>query len=249
MNMQKKIFLSATWQYLAMLNYEVDASVLQPHLPPYTTLDLYNGKALVSVVGFLFNDTKVLGVSWPWHTNFEEVNLRFYVRYFDGKNWKRGTVFISEIVPKTAIATAANLLYNEHYSTAKMFHRIQDENNQLLVAYHWKKRNQQWNCITVEAGTGLQEIETGSEAEFILEHYYGYNGLNKNTTIEYAVEHPRWQVYPVTSYLLQADIANLYGTPFVPFIDGVIPHSVFLARGSAVIVRRPLKIKAAAGRG
>jgi uncharacterized protein YqjF (DUF2071 family) len=247
--MQKKIFLSATWQYLAMLNYEVDAAVLQPHLPPYTTLDLYNGKALVSVVGFLFNDTKVLGVSWPWHTNFEEVNLRFYVRYFDGKNWKRGTVFISEIVPKTAIATAANLLYNEHYSTAKMFHRIQEQNYQLLVVYHWKKRNQQWNCITVQAGTDLQEIETGSEAEFILEHYYGYNGLNKNTTIEYAVEHPRWQVYPVTSYLLQADIANLYGTSFVPFIDGVIPHSVFLARGSAVIVRRPLKIKAAAGRG
>lgn len=243
--MQKKIFLSAAWEYLAMLNYEVDASVLQPYLPPYTTLDLYHGKALVSVVGFLFNDTKVLGISWPWHTNFEEVNLRFYVRYSDGKNWKRGTVFISEIVPKRAIAACANILYNEHYSTAKMFHSIKEEKNQLLVNYHWKKRNQQWNFITVEAGTDLQEIEPGSEAEFILEHYYGYNQLNKDTTIEYAVEHPRWQVYPVTSYLLQADIAKLYGKTFVQFIDGVEPRSVFLARGSAVIVRKPLKIKAA----
>lgn len=245
--MQKKIFLSATWQYLVMLNYEVDAAILEPHLPPYTILDLYNGKALVSVVGFLFNNTKVLGISWPGHTNFEEVNLRFYVRYFDGKNWKRGTVFISEIVPKIAIATAANALYNEHYSTANMFHRIQEVNNQLLIEYHWKKKNRQWNCITVQAGTALQDIEMGSEEEFILEHYYGYNGLNKNTTIEYAVEHPRWQVHPVTSYTLKADIANLYGAPFVPFIDRVTPHSVFLAIGSAVIVRKPLKIKAAAG--
>jgi uncharacterized protein YqjF (DUF2071 family) len=241
--MQKKIFLSATWQNLAMLNYEVDAAILQPYLPPYTTLDLYNGKALVSIVGFQFNDTKVVGISWPWHINFEEVNLRFYVRYFDGKNWKRGTVFISEIVPKIAIAAAANVLYNEHYSTANMFHRIQKVNKQILIEYHWKKKNRPWNFVKIEADSVLKEIETGSEAEFILEHYYGYNGLDENTTIEYAVEHPRWQIYPVTSHILQADIANLYGAAFVPFIDGVTPHSVFLAKGSAVIVRKPLKIK------
>lgn len=241
--MQRKIFLTATWQNLAMLNYEVDAAILQAYLPPYTTLDLFDGKALVSVVGFQFNDTKVLGVSWPWHTNFEEVNLRFYVRYFDGENWKRGTVFISEIVPKMAIAAAANILYNEHYSTANMFHRIKEVDNQLLVEYHWKKKSGTWNFIKIAASAAVQEIETGSEAEFILEHYYGYNGFDSNTTIEYAVEHPRWQIYPVTSYVLQADIAHLYGAVFVPFIDGVKPHSVFLARGSAVIVRKPRKIK------
>jgi uncharacterized protein YqjF (DUF2071 family) len=113
--MSQKIFLSAHWQYLAMLNYEVDPAVLQPYLPPYTELDLFEGKALVSVVGFLFNDTRVLGVQWPFHTSFNEVNLRFYVKHFDGNKWKRGTAFISEIVPKIMIAKMANALYNEHY--------------------------------------------------------------------------------------------------------------------------------------
>lgn len=243
--MQQKVFLSATWQYLAMLNYEVDPAVLKPHLPPYTELDLFEGKALVSVVGFLFNNTKVMGVQWPWHTNFDEVNLRYYVKYFDGQQWKRGAAFISEIVAQPIIATMANLLYNEHYSTAKMFHTIRHEENKLTVQYNWKKKNEPFNSIEVQAGATLQDIIVGSEEEFILEHYYGYNGFNKNTTIEYAVEHPRWQVYPVTNYTLNCDVELLYGTAFVPFIKDVKPNSVFLAKGSDIVVRKPIKIREA----
>jgi uncharacterized protein YqjF (DUF2071 family) len=243
--MSQKIFLSAHWQYLAMLNYEVDPAVLQPYLPPYTELDLFEGKALVSVVGFLFNDTRVLGVQWPFHTSFNEVNLRFYVKHFDGNKWKRGTAFISEIVPKIMIAKMANALYNEHYSTAKMFHRIEEINHQLLAEYRWKKRGEPWNIIKIKAANTATDITAGSEAEFILEHYFGYNMLNATTTIEYAVEHPRWQIFPVIDYSLQADIANLYGNAFAPFIQTVSPQSVFFAKGSPVIVRRPVKIKSA----
>ena len=241
--MQQKIFLSATWQYLAMMNYEVDPAILQPYLPPYTVLDVFEGKVLVSVVGFLFNNTKVMGVKWPWHINFEEVNLRYYVKYFDGKQWKRGAAFISEIVPSCIISRTANLLYNEHYSTANMFHSIQEVNNELLVQYNWKTKNKQWNSMEIQASTALQDIVAGSEAEFILEHYFGYNGLNKNTTIEYAVEHPRWQVYPVSKFLLTCDVQQLYGEIFVPFLKDAEPHSVFLAKGSDIIVRKPVKIK------
>ena len=242
--MKQKVFLSATWEYLAMMNYEVDPAILEPYLPPHTSLDLFEGKALVSVVGFLFNNTKVMGIQWPGHTHFEEVNLRFYIKYFDGKNWKRGAAFVSEIVPKKMIATIANVLYNEHYRTARMFHLIKADNNKLLIEYNWKMKNQGWNSIQIKADNNLSEIIPGSEAEFILEHYYGYNELNKNTTIEYAVEHPRWQIYPVQQFLLKADIGQLYGPSFVPYIEGVKPHSVFLAKGSNVIVRKPVKIKA-----
>ena len=242
--MKQKVFLSATWEYLAMMNYEVDPAILEPYLPPYTSLDLFEGKALVSVVGFLFNNTKVMGIQWPGHTNFEEVNLRFYIKYFDGQNWKRGAAFVSEIVPKKLIATIANVLYNEHYNTARMFHLIKEEKNQLLIEYNWKMKNQEWNSIQIKAENKLADIIPDSEAAFILEHYFGYNQLNKNTTIEYAVEHPRWQIYPVQQFFLKADIARLYGQAFVPFIEGVAPHSVFLAKGSNVIVRKPIKIKA-----
>lgn len=241
--MPQKIFLSATWEYLAMLNYEVDPAILQHHLPPYTEVDFFEGKAFVSVVGFLFNNTKVFGVRWPRHTNFEEVNLRYYIKQFTGKEWKRGVGFVSEIVPKPIIATTANLLYNEHYSTARMKHSIHTENNQLFVEYHWQRKNETKNSIKIEALNQLQDIETGSAEEFIFEHYFGYNGVNLKTTIEYGVEHPRWQVYPVTDFSLECDVATLYGKEFVPFIEGIRPHSVFLAKGSDVIVRKPVFIK------
>ena len=241
--MNQKIFLKATWQYLAMINYEVDAAVLLPHLPPYTAIDYFEGKAMVSIVGFLFNNTTVMGIRWPWHTNFDEVNLRYYIKHYDGKRWKRGVGFVSEIVSKPIIANTANLLYNEHYSTADMNHNIRHVDNELVVTYNWKKKGQKWNSIEIQAGNALQDIAPGSEEEFILEHYYGYNQLNENTTIEYAVEHPRWQVYPVNDFVLHCDVERLYGAAFVPFIDGVKPHSVFLAKGSDVVVRKPVKIR------
>lgn len=242
--MSKRLFLSAKWEYLAMFNYAVDPQILQKHVPPGTELDFFDGKALVSIVGFLFNDTKVLGIRWPFHVNFEEANLRYYIKRFDGTQWKRGVGFVSEIVPKPLVANMANLLYNEHYSTAKMGHRIIEKPDNLFVEYTWKKRNQLRNVLQINAVPELQEIEAGSEAEFIFEHYFGYNQLNSTTTIEYAVNHPRWKVYPVTSFSIDCDIENLYGKEFVPYILNKQPHSVFLAKGSSVTVKMPIKIKA-----
>ncbi|HEY9194830.1 MAG TPA: DUF2071 domain-containing protein, partial [Mucilaginibacter sp.] len=118
--MAKRQFLQAQWKNLVMLNYEVDPLILDRYLPPGTELDLWQGKALVSMVGFLFKDTRVLGIKWPLHVNFEEVNLRFYVKRFNGTEWKRGAVFVSEIVPKSMIALIANNLYKEHYSAMPM---------------------------------------------------------------------------------------------------------------------------------
>jgi len=242
--MSSRNFLSANWEYLAMFNYEVDPAVLRMHLPPYTEIDYYEGKAFVSIVGFLFNNTRVLGIQWPGFVHFEEVNLRYYVRHLSGSGWKRGVGFISEIVPGYLIASIANTFYNEHYSTAVLNHNIQNINNALKVEYNWKMKYGFWNSIQVEATPVLQDIASGSAEEFIFEHYYGYNRLNENTTIEYSLEHPKWQVYPVTDYLLTCDIDKMYGKAFSPFIENIKPASVFLARGSEVTVKMPRKIKA-----
>ena len=238
---EKKAFLTAKWEYLVMLNYQIPAEILTPYLPKGTELDLFEGKALASVVGFLFNETKVFGVKWPFHTNFEEVNLRFYVKRFNGARWKRGVAFISEIVPKHMIAWIANGLYNEHYSRMPMRHTAHHENDFLQFNYEWKN-GVHWNNLKVKALNRPINILPNSEAEFIFEHYWGYNQLNKNTLIEYGVEHPRWEIFPVTYHELHADIARLYGAEFVPYLSAA-PNSVMLAKGSAVTIRKPTFIK------
>lgn len=237
MKNKKNIFLSANWEYLAMLNYTIPDEVLLAYLPKGTQLDKWNGHAMVSVVGFLFNNTKVFGCKWPWHTHFEEINLRFYIKYYDGKIWKRGVAFISEIVPKPIIALTANFLYNEHYTYMPTKHHLTINNEFIEVDYHWKNKKI-WNKLSITALNKPQIILPDTEEEFIFEHYWGYNQQNKNTLIEYGIVHKRWQVYPVLTHNLEANISDLYGENFQLHLNRK-PDSVFLAQGSAVVVNKP----------
>src|SRR5579864_6306955 len=118
-------FLTAEWRHLAMLNFEVDPTILRPFVPSGTEPDDWQGRTLVSLVGFLFLNTRVYGMRIPWHRDFEEVNLRFYVRRKTSEGWRRAVVFIKELVPRQAIAMAARLLYGENYAGIPMNHQIQ----------------------------------------------------------------------------------------------------------------------------
>jgi hypothetical protein len=227
-------FLTAEWRKLALANYVVHPDVLLPYLPYKTELDIWEGKCYVSLVGFMFANTRLLGIPIPFHTNFEEVNLRFYVRYKDGNEWKRGVVFVKEIVPRHAITFIANTLYKEHYQTMPMRHLWQQNNGVQQVQYDWKY-NQKWQSIQVDASLQAESIDEGSETEFITEHYWGYTQINAQNTYEYQVTHPRWEHYRVKNYHINVDFDLVYGNHFA-FLNQLTPHSVMLAEGSSITV-------------
>lgn len=227
-------FLNAQWKNLALINYEIDAQILEKYLPVGTKLDIWNGRCYVSLVGFLFKETKVLGIKIPFHVDFEEVNLRFYVKRFKNGKWKRGVVFIKEIVPKKAITFIANSLYNEHYETLKMRHKITENENTKTFNYQWKIDGK-WNTIKLETKKEFKEIEIDSEAEFITEHYFGYTKYDEKTTFEYEVKHPRWQQLEVSNYMLKVDFLRNYGDDFA-VLQNAKPVSVLLAKGSKIKV-------------
>jgi len=228
-------FLKAHWKNLIMVNYEIDPKILKPYIPKHTSLDLFEGKCLISLVGFMFKDTKVLGFKFPNHINFEEVNLRFYVTY----NGKRGVVFIKEIVPKSLISFIANTFYNEHYVTHEMKHINDTQNN--VYSYHWKHNNdtQQFSVKTKNDSIPLQP---DSEAEFIAEHYYGYT-KHKDSTFEYEVKHPSWLQKEVIDYQINVDFEIVYGSKF-KILNTTKPSSVFLAEGSQISVEKKSLINA-----
>jgi uncharacterized protein YqjF (DUF2071 family) len=242
--MANRRFLKARWTNLLMVNYEVDPEILKPYLPAYTVLDLWQGKALVSMVGFLFEDTRVLGLKWPFHINFEEVNLRFYVKHFDDKEWKRGAVFVSEIVPKHLIAIIANNLYKEQYTALPMRNSIKPvADNYTDFLYEWKLKGR-WNKLGATVSDTSSPIQPGSPEEFIFEHYWGYNSWGDSVTMEYQVEHISWLVNQVKNAVFDADIEALYGKAFVPYLS-IKPYSAFFAKGSAISVRMGAKLFAA----
>lgn len=235
-----KPFLSAEWRNLLMANYPIDASVVKPFLPCRTELDSFEGIHYVSLVGFLFANTKVLGLSVPFHTTFEEVNLRFYVRYKEGGQWKRGVVFLKEIVPRRMITFVANTLYGENYVTMPMKHRWTTDNQNLSVAYYWKLDGE-WNYMKAVAEKEPQEIVVGSAEEFITEHYWGYTHINEACSGTYEVRHPKWKVHRVNQFDVFCRAEVLYGPAFAGVLSQK-PASVFLATGSPVSVMKGAKI-------
>ena len=233
-----KIFLTAEWRKLALAQYAVDADILNKYLPRHTELDDWKGKYYVSLVAFMFVDVKLRGFNIPYHTNFEEVNLRFYVKYKDGEEWKRGVVFIKEIVPLPAITFVANTIYKENYQTLPMKHVWIEQEHQLEVDYLWK--NKIWNKFSVTASSKAEEIAIGSEEEFITEHYWGYTKIGLNRTSEYGVEHTRWQAYPIKNFKIEVDFGINYGSDFA-FLNNATPDSVMLAEGSEISVLKGKK--------
>lgn len=234
------VFLTAEWRYLVMLNFEVDPAVLRPYVPRGTELDPWEGSTLVSLVAFWFEKTRVKGWAVPFHTDFEEVNLRLYVRRKGPEGWRRGVVFIKEIVPRRAIAAVARVFYNERYVSLPMRHRFafpqEDRERDVGVEYAWRHRGQ-WESVRATASGLPQEMGAGSLEEFITEHYWGYSAQRDGSCMEYEVEHPRWRVWPVTSHALECDAAALYGRTLGESL-GAPAHSAFVALGSPITVRR-----------
>jgi uncharacterized protein YqjF (DUF2071 family) len=240
--MPHRPFLTARWERLVLLNYEVDPDLLRPLVPAGTELDHWDGRCLMSLVGFRFLDTRLLGLPIPGHRDFDEVNLRFYVRRKgDDGLWRRAVVFVRELVPRWAIATLARWIYNEPYLAVPMSHdiRVTPEAGG-YATYGWRYRGKKF-ALAAEAEGPARPLVPGSEAEFIIEHYWGYTRQRDGGTLEYQVEHPSWNVWTASRATFTGPGELLYGSAFGPILAGA-PTSAFLAVGSPVAVHKGVRI-------
>lgn len=231
-------FLTAQWRDLILLNYEVPPGLLQPLVPDGTELDSFAGRTLASIVGFRFVDTRVRGWRVPFHQEFEEVNLRFYVvRHVPGGEVRRAVVFVRELVPKRAVAWLARLIYNEPYRYVPMGHGIVRQPNAAFperVAYTWQNGSEPL-VLSGRLRSAPRALTRPSEAEFITEHYWGYGRQRDGSTLEYRVAHPSWQVAELDEPQLSGNVAAQWGSTWQPILSRP-PHSAFYATGSEIEV-------------
>ena len=213
-----------------MANYEVEPSLLAERVPEGTELDRHDGRCFVSLVGFMFLDTHVLGIPIPFHVNFEEVNLRFYIKRAVGGETRRAVCFVKEIVPRFGIATVARVVYGEPYECWQMGHTRTETN----VGYSWERAGHK-DHLEVEIGDSLGVPTAGSHGEFIIEHYWGYTKRGGTRIDEYKVEHPKWELFSVKNEVIDVDFGKTYGDEFA-FLKDEKPFSILLAKGSEVAV-------------
>lgn len=225
-------FLTARWVNLALVQYRVTREMLAPYLPEGLELDLYDGSPFVSLVAFDFLDTKVKGVRWPWHVNFPEVNLRFYVR--DPKTGERGVSFVRELVPKAMIAWTARSLYNEPYARARMSSETTEDDALIRIEHRWRFRGVD-HALSVRGAKPPTTPPEDSLEHFFKEHSRGYGRSRSGRTIRYGVEHPVWSVYSEPRAEVSVEFGSLYGDTWAP-LSGREPDSVVFAAGSEVRV-------------
>ena len=235
--MPESVFLTADWRDLALVNYECGTEVLSQYVPAGTEIDLWEGRCYVSVVGLRFLKTKLLGVPIPFHRDFPEVNLRFYVRREVEGRMRRGVVFIKEIVPRHAVTWVARTFYDENYMTLPMREEIMADS----FRYEWRSKGS-WSKLSVRTRGDWSVPDLDSEASFVAEHYWGYAAQRDGSTLEYEVEHPRWRMAQADEVEYSCDVGGLYGEQFVEALSQE-PVSAFMAEGSEVVVRRGVRLK------
>lgn len=223
-------FLSARWEHLILAQFPVPRELLEPRLPPGIELDLYQGSPHVSLVGFMFLGTRVLGIPWPGYRDFPELNLRFYVR----RGKERGVMFVREFVPLRFVAFAARLLYNEPYLAAPMDGSIAQANGELTVRYGLEFAGRR-HTLTCTADVTTTVPGPDSTEQWFKEHSWGYGRDRSGCLLRYEVRHPTWAVHAVRKVDIDLDWAAVYG-PEWSVLQGRAPASVVLAAGSPITV-------------
>jgi uncharacterized protein YqjF (DUF2071 family) len=222
--LRKSVFLRAAWRGLVLVNFEADPALLRGRVPPGTELDSFGGRCLVSLVGFQFQGLRVLGL--PVSRDFAEVNLRYYVRREDERGLVRGVAFVRELVPRPLVAWGARTLYNEPYLCCSV-------GRPGPGVYFWRVGGEHGGLHAAPEGPFALPA-SGSEEEFVVEHYYGYGRARNGRTLEYEVRHPPWGVARPSSAGVSGSTA-VFGREFEPLL-GSVPVSAFVAEGSFVEV-------------
>lgn len=233
----KDVFLTAEWRDLVLLNYKIDPALLKRYVPSGTALDFFEGSTYVSLVGFRFCRTRLFGrFPVPLHTDFEEVNLRFYVRRQADGEVRRGVVFIAEIVPRVAISSIARIAYGENYKSTRMTSRMEDIGSRRMSEFRWRISGK-WCRLSAEVDGLPRTPNEGGLEQFITEHYWGYSRRRSDKTIEYRVSHEPWRVWIADTASFEGDAAAIYGDELASALLRR-PDSAFVAEGSPVTVFR-----------
>jgi uncharacterized protein len=233
----KKAFLAANWENLAVATFEVEKQLLKEFLPGKTELNDWNGKFFLSLVGFMFSKTTLLGIPVPFYRKFEELNLRFYVKHKSNTGWKKAVVFIKEIAPSRIIGLTAKWLYHENFIHLPMNHSITADSNKKIIEYSWKV-NADWNRLRLQTSLLPSAMPGESLESFIADHYYGYTKTSDDKTLEFEVQHRPWKIYPALSFDMKLDAKTIYGEEF-SHCFAQKPLTAFLMDGSETKISFP----------
>lgn len=232
-----KKFLTAAWTNLAVATYEADKNMLNEFLPCKTELNDWNGKYLLSIVGFMFSEPSILGIRTPFFLRFPEINLRFYVKCKIKNEWRTGVVFIKEICPSLLIGVTAKLLYHENFISVPMQHQHNCAELGTFTRYSWKNKNR-WNYLELKSAVNPVTVYNNTVESFICNQYNAFTKLDARKTLHFEINHRPWHIYPAINFSKEID-ADIFRVKELSQVFDANPIATFLMDGSFTEVSKP----------
>ena len=223
--------LLADWERTLFIHYEVDTTALQRELP--FELDLWNGKAYVSLVAFMMRDMhpRIGGRLAAWV--FKPVathgflNVRAYVKH-DGET---GICFLAEWLSNRLSVALGPPLYGLPYRYAKLDYRHEHESGCLKGAVKSSGQGGQLAyAATMAPGACFYPSLNGSLTEFLLERYTAFNWRGSSRRL-FRVWHSPWRQTSTRVLIMDDSLltrtwpwfadAKLVGANYSPGLRGV----------------------------
>jgi len=203
-------FLLADWERVLMLHYEVPAEVLQPHVP--FELDLWKGKAYVSLVAFTMRDLAPRRGGWlsalvfrPIATH-EFLNVRTYVKH----RGEQGIYFLAEWLPNLLSVLMGRPVFGLPYRWGRLHYTHCHEKGSIQGTVQSRKGHGRL-AYRAEVGQLFAPCEAGTLSEFLMERYTAFTewmGLKRL----FRIWHPPWTQCEVDAVISDDSLLSLAGS-------------------------------------
>lgn len=204
------------WNKAVFLHWEVDLQELQKLVPEELEIDLYEGKAWVSMVAFTMEKIRPrLLPAFAPISNFDEINIRTYVK---NKN-KTGVYFLSIEAGNSFSSKLASTLSQLPYRYSKMKRK----------GSVFQAENKQFNDkMRVNYKVGQEVKEKNGLDNWLTERYSLFQDTG-NSINEFEIHHIEWPIYKVDLKELQIDYPR-----FQELINNT-PNKVHYSTGVQVV--------------
>jgi uncharacterized protein YqjF (DUF2071 family) len=198
--------MTQTWNDLLFAHWPVDAGQLRSNVPAEFPLDLFDGRAWLSIVPFhMTNVTPRAVPTLPRISAFPELNVRTYVTRDD----RPGVYFFSLDAGSSVAVYAARALLNMPYYSARM--RVITNGGD--VGYHSKRSKSALGELsgTYEPTGSPFAPAPGTLEYFLTERYCLYNVNRRGQPYRLEIHHPPWPLQPASARFARNTMAEVNG--------------------------------------
>ncbi len=204
--------LRQRWKHTGFVHWGYPPEDVRRLVPPELEVDVFDGRAWVSLVMFRAERTRLPGMPpVPMLSNFVEINLRTYVT---ATGDRPGLWFFSLEAPQPALVIGARVLAGVPYKMAKTSVRAREDE----VVYRSRRTGEDDDAALecrLRIGEDYRDDELGELDHFLTARWGAYTLVGEELRYN-PVEHRLWPLHHAELVFLDETLTAAAGLPLPP---------------------------------